>query len=286
MKNFIRSRYKNILLLTLIAIFLFAEVPSARAENNEVYNRIIKSNTIRCGYYVWPPFMTKDVNTGEMGGMAYEWFNEVGKQLSMKIEWVAEINLDTAFEGYSNGRYDMICAPLVANPARARASDFTIPIAYGSYNLYARADDKRFDDHFEKINDPAIKYASFEGDMNAILGREIFPLAQKVDIPQVGANTDIFMQVVTRKADVAAMEPTSAILFMKSNPGKIRLVEGGPLRTMPMNFPIPLGEEKLKSMLNITLQTLLDIGSVDRVLKNYPDYDATLLRISPLYQSK
>lgn len=256
----------------------------AYADNNEVYQRIIKANTIKCSYYVWPPFITKDANTGALSGIAYDWVEEIGKQLAMKIEWSSEINMDAMFEGYTNGRYDMICGPLVANPARARASDFTMPIVYGSYNLYARMDNHRFDHQFERANDQEVRYASLEGDMNAILGRELFPLAEKIDTPQAGGNTNVLMDVATGKADVAAMEPATALLFMKNNLNQIRLVPGGPLRTMPLNFSIPQGEEKLKSMLNITLQTLLDIGTIDRVLKKYPEYDKTLLRMIPPYQ--
>lgn len=269
--------------LLLILMFLFLSAP-AWADGNKIYDGIMESGTIRCGYYTWPPFFSKDPNTGKFAGIAYDLTEEIGRQLGLKIEWTEEVSIDAMFEGYATGRYDLICPPVVATPARTRVSDFTIPFVYLSYKLYARAEDKRFDNHFDKINAPDVKYASLDGDMNALLGKELFPLAQKVDLPPMSPVSDLLLQVATGKADVTAMEPVMAMEFMRHNPGKIRLVAGGPVRVMPGNLSVPPGEEKLKAMLNTTLRTLIDIGYIDRVLKTSPDYDATLLRVAPAYQ--
>jgi ABC-type amino acid transport substrate-binding protein len=269
--------------LLLVLMLLFFAAP-AWADGNKIYDRIMESGTIRCGYYTWPPFFSKDPNTGKHAGIGYDLTEEIGRQLNLKIEWVEEVPLDAMFEGYTTGRYDMICLPVVATPSRTRASDFTIPFVYLSYNLYARGGDKRFDNHFEKINAADVKYASLDGDMNALLGKELFPLAQKVDLPPMAPPSDLLLQVATGKADVTAMEPVMAMEFMRHNTGKIRLVGGGPVRVMPGTFSVPLGEEKLKAMLNTTFRTLIDIGYINRILKTSPDYDATVLRVAPAYQ--
>jgi len=269
--------------LMIFALLLVFSVPAFAAEKESVYDRVIRTNTIRCGYYVWPPFIAKDPNTGIMSGIGYDMMEEIGKQLSLKVEWTAEVNFDALLEGYASNRYDMVCGPMTATPAWARASDFTIPFVYAAYYLYAKEGDKRFDNNYAKVNDPKVRYAALEGDMNAILGNEEFPLAQKVSLAQITSNVDVLMSVAAGKADVTTMEPVPSNGFMKANPGKIRQVPGPAVRAMPLNYSVPPGEEKFKAMINITLKQMIDTGFIDKMLKKYPDYDATVLRLSPGY---
>lgn len=278
------SKMTKFLFVMMVAIFSFAPFV-AKADNNEVFDRVMKTNTLRCGYYVWPPFFTVDLNTKKMGGIGYDLTEEIAKQLGLKVEWVSEVSIDTMFEGYRTGKFDMICPPNAATPTRARVSDFTLPIGYQILNLYAQVDDKRFDHHFEKINNKDIRYAALDGELGSIIAQDIFPLVQRVDVLQMGGDTNVLMQIATGKADVAAVDALTAMAFMKNNPGKVRLVEGGPVRAVPLNISVPLGEEKLKSMMNITLQLLVDNGFVDRVFKKYPGVDQGLLRMAPLYQT-
>ncbi|MCB1551814.1 MAG: transporter substrate-binding domain-containing protein [Alphaproteobacteria bacterium] len=271
--------------LGVLTLTLAVGFPAFAKDDDAVYNRIMKDNKIRCGYYIWPPFIEKDANSGELSGIAYDMMEHIGQQLSLDIEWVSEVSFDSMYEGYQTGRYDMVCAPISATPARARASDFTNPYLYAAYYMYAREGDARFDNNLQKANDATLRYASLDGDMNEILGKEEFPLAQKISVGQNSASTDVLMMVATGKADVTTFEPVGALGFMRANPGKIHQVLGNPVRVMPLTYSFPIGEEKLKAMLNITTQTMLETGYFDRVLAKHPDYKATLLRVRPHYVS-
>ena len=253
---------------------------------DKAYDRIMASNTIRCGYYVWPPYMTRDPNSQKLGGFFHDMMEEMGKALNLKIDWVSEITFDAMFEGYVSGKYDMVCAPVAATPARARASDFTQPFMYAAYYLYARDGDTRFDGTYAKVNDKNVTYASLDGDMNEIIGKEDFPNAKKFSIGQNAAGTDPLMAIKTKKADVSVLDPVAANNFMKANPKSIRQVKGGPVRVMPLTYSVPIGEEKLKAMLNITLQNMIELGTPEKIIKKYPDLDSTLLRIPKPYEIK
>jgi len=274
---------KNLLISILLLVLTF---PALAAEKMSAFDRVMSSNTINCAYYVWPPFISKDANTGELSGLSHDIMTALADSLSLKLNWSTEINFDAMFEGYSNGRYDMICAPLFSTPARARASDFTDTFAYLPYYLYARADDTRFDNNYEKGNSPDIIYASLDGDMNAILGIEEFPKAKKFSIGQNASQADPLMAVVTGKADITTLEPVAAENFMKSNPGKLRRVAGAPVRTSSVAYSVPIGEEKLKAMLNIALKTMIETGKFDKILKNYPDYNSVVLRTATPFEVK
>lgn len=277
--------YKFVTVAMTLLVCAFSVPAFAGNDTRDVvYNRIIKSNTIRCGYYVYPPFISKDPNTLQLSGFSYDMMEHIGKSMSLKIEWVAEVNFDAVFEGYTSGKYDMVCGPITANPARARASDFTIPFMYVAYYLYAREGDKRFDNQYAKANLKDVTYASLDGEMNEIIGKEDFPLAHKFSIGQNSAGSDLLMAIKAKKADVAALEPVVPMNFMKANPKSIRQVKGDPVRIMPLTYSIPQGEERLKSFLNITIQTLIDTGVFEKTVRNYPDLDATLLRTTKPYE--
>lgn len=261
----------------LLAFSLFA-LSVAPASAGEVFDKIMKTGTIRCGYYNWPPFLTKNLTTGVVEGIAPDLFAEIGKQLSLKIEWTEEVSTGSMFEGYANHRYDMICGPLSLMPARARASDFTDPFIYASAYLYVRKDDTRFDHKPEAANDPSVKYIGMDGEYSAIIGQEDFPKAKYASLPGTSLPSELLMSIATKKVDVTATEPVQFLLFDRANPGLLKQAEGPPLHVIPMGFSVPFGEEPLKSMLNVTLRSLTVNGVVDKILKKYPDYDATLIR--------
>ena len=59
----------------------------SEAKKETTYERVMRTRTIRCGYFVWPPFLTKDLNTGALSGLNYDVAEEMGKLLDLKIEW-------------------------------------------------------------------------------------------------------------------------------------------------------------------------------------------------------
>ena len=54
--------------LLLFALFFVMALPAAAAPGESAYARVMKTGTLRVGYNVWPPFITKDPKDGKMGG--------------------------------------------------------------------------------------------------------------------------------------------------------------------------------------------------------------------------
>jgi ABC-type amino acid transport substrate-binding protein len=273
-------------LIAALFIVLFA-LPAFAAETakESVYDRVIRTGTIRCGYLSWAPFFAKDVNTSAYSGVTYDIMEEIARELSLKVEWVEEVSHAAMFEGYKNGRYDLICVTLGVTPARARESEFTSPLFFMPEYFYARADDHRFDNNFAAANDPNITYAAFDGEFGAIIAKEDFPNAKYLGVTEMGGPEQLLMSIAAKKADVTATEPVIAINFEKSNPGQIHRVPGGALRTVPLALSIPPGEERLKAMINTAVENIVNTGFIDKVLKKYPDYDSTLVRVASPYRA-
>ncbi|MDD5586298.1 MAG: transporter substrate-binding domain-containing protein [Alphaproteobacteria bacterium] len=242
---------------------------NAGTSGESAYERIMRTGTIRCGYFLYPKFLQRDLNTGALSGIAYDLLEEIGKQLSLKIEWTEEASFSGIFSGLDTKRYDAVCFPMTLTPGRARATQFTTPVYYLPFFLYARADDRRFDNDYAKINDPSIKVAILEGEMSQTVKAEDFPKAQTVSMTSLADINQVLLQVTTGKADVAMTEPSSSEEFILKNPGKLRRVPGPSLRMQGCGLTVAVGEDTLRILLNTTLASIQATGFIERDLKKH-----------------
>lgn len=245
-----------------------APAPAATTKES-AYNRVMRTGTLRCGYVLYPKIVERDPNTGKLHGFMIEFMDEVGKQLSLKVDWTEQVGIAAAFNGLKDGRYDVMCAPYNQTPNRALATEFTEPFVFFPSFIYARADDARFDNAYDKINAPSVRMALLDGELAQIIRKEQFPKTQPVSLPDITDISQVLLQVAMNKADIAITEPSAAEPFLTNNPGKLKRVAGPPLRIQGVGLDVAVGEEKLKSLLNTTIKELLTIGYVKRLMDKY-----------------
>ncbi|MCB9987958.1 MAG: ABC transporter substrate-binding protein [Rhodospirillales bacterium] len=271
--------------LILTLLILFITLPVHAADNESVYDRVMKSGTIRCGYAMWPGHLNKDPNTGEMSGVFYDYMETLARNLNLKIEWAEEIGWGDMVAALKFNRIDAYCVTTAYNAERAREVDFLSPLFYMPSDLFVQADDTRFDYHPEKLNDPAITMTIVEGDIyNKITDRN-FPQAQTLDLPQLASMAELYMTVADGKADATLSEVSGALEFMAANPGKIRRVKlEKPFQAMPVSIPVKGGEYRFQRMLDIATIEMLNNSTFEAILKKYEKYPGTFLRIQPDYE--
>ncbi|HAX90887.1 MAG TPA: hypothetical protein DCY07_01580 [Rhodospirillaceae bacterium] len=249
-----------------------------------VYERIMRTKTIRCSYQIWPPFLTKDPNTGKMSGVYVDLIERLGRDLGLTINWAEEVGSATMFEGFKTGRVDLFCMAVTASPERTLVSDFSRPIVYDPLYFYVRANDPRFDNAYEQINNESVSLLSSDGHFAISIIKEEFAKAKLVTLPNLTSDTDVLMEVATGKADAAICDSVMAQNFIKNNPGKVRQVLGKPVRYPSFNLAFPLGEDKLRAMLNTSLTYYIETGFIDRLMKSYDIDEPKLLRVAPPYE--
>ncbi len=259
---------------------------AASASSEPAYERVMRTGTLRCGYLLWPPLLTKDPNSGQFKGPWYDIVTEMGKRLGLKIEWTEEVGTATMFEGFRTGRYDALCAPLTSTPERARSADFTIPFAYIPYTLYVRKDDKRFDGNFAAADDPSVRVVTIDGEYSSKIAAEDLPGARAVSLQNMTQGSELLLYVENGKADVAPDDMVSATDFMAAHGNTIRPVAGPPLRTLPLVLPLPKGEYELKQMLDVTLTEMLDTGFTQKTFENSTSHPGTYLFPALVQQPK
>lgn len=260
------------LLVALVALFVVlsqGQIVKTAAVKESAYDRVMRTRTLRCGYFMWRPVLFKDPTTNTMQGIMPEIMDKIAQELSLKVEWVEEVSFSHLFEGFKAGRYDAVCGPLSPSTARAQHADFVVPLGYGFLNAYARIDDKRFDQGVNRINEKDVRITAIEGEMTAAIGPLRFPEAQTIALPNLGDGASTFLQVTTNKADIVLTDAFSAKVFMDSNPGQIREVSGGPIIFLPFTLALPQNDYPLKAMLDHSINYLVQTGYVGNLVKKY-----------------
>lgn len=263
----------------ILSLFALGNSSGSGVGSGGVLDKVVSSGTLRAGYIVYPPYIFKDAQTGELSGIFYDITNAVGKQLGVEVEWVEEAGYGTIATSLDAGRYD-VYAGIWPNVPRSKAITFTVPAYYDAVYAYARSGDHRFDNNLDSINSSNVKISTIDGELGDSIAKETFPNAQRVSLPQSAPFDQLSLQVITNKADITFLPPTPANLFLQSNPNTIRRISETPVRVYGATLGVKLGEIGLRDALGVALNELANIGVVDKVLDRY---DPTALRLAPPY---
>lgn len=254
------------------AAFVVAFLPfgSFAADKETAYDRVVRTGTLRCGYGVSPPVLAVDPNTGAVSGLDYDLWQEIGKELDLKIEFAEEAGWGNFIEGLRTGRYDAFCSQLWADAGRIKYASLTIPVLYSFLKVYVRADDHRFDGNLEAINVPEAIIPAIEGDVSVKMASERFPRATVHTLPQTATVSDMLLAVKTRKADVVFLDPSMLRGFEQENPGVLRALEGVPAPYVFASFyAVRSGEIQLRDMIDVALRKIIDDGRMERLARRY-----------------
>lgn len=237
-----------------------------------IFDRIEKTGTLKCGYIVTEG-LQKNPNTGAIEGIIPDILAETARLLNLKIDWAEELNWGNFTEALKSGRIDAICTNFWMEPNASKYVAYTIPLYYSGLGVYVRADDNRFSgDNLDALNDPKVRVSTMEGEMSGVIADQDYPQAQKVVVMQLGDSSQLLMDIVSNKADVAFLDVAIGKRFERNNPGKVKnLVPNQPVRVFGNTIALPPNEPQIKTMFDATFAQLLNGTFVDRVLKKHID---------------
>lgn len=250
------------------------------AKPDTLLDKINKTNIIRCGYVAYPPYLGKDPNTGKMSGIFYDLTEKMGQLLNVKIEWAYETTFATYVEDMKAGRYDVFCSGLWPEANRSRYVAFSIPVNYAGMGLYVRADDNRFDSNIELLNNKDYRLATLDGEMAATVTSEDFPKAQVSSHPHNSDLSVLITDIMTHKADAAAIDRSAAEAYIQNNPGSLKnLTAERPIRIFGNTWATLRGNEVVIDVINAALEEMVNTGAVDKILSTY---DPGMVNFYPL----
>jgi ABC-type amino acid transport substrate-binding protein len=234
-----------------------------------VYQRVMRTKTLRCGYTIWPPFFEKETTTGKIKGFYYDLTNEMAKSLELKVEWVEEVPLSDFVTALDSDRIDMMCTLISPVPHRTRYAYFSRNHLYAPLNIYTQSGTTRFDDNQQAINDPAVKISVMEGELAGILADTLFPKATKLETTTIQGAAQTMENVATGKADVVFKDPFTFAGYDKNNPGKLQRVQGADIGVFAAAYAMKRGEDEFKWMVDSTLNDLLNRNYLKKLAEDY-----------------
>jgi ABC-type amino acid transport substrate-binding protein len=252
-----------------------------RNDNREsVFDRVMRTKTIRCGYFIRAGFLMKDVNTGAFSGIAHDYVEELAKSLSLTVDWAEEIGSGDIATALQTGRVDAQCSVIWPTSARARAMDFVAPVALTPLVAVVRADETRFNGDYAQLNATQFSGAFVDGSTMGMVTQRNFANAKPHSLPQLSALTEPLVDVAGGKADFALSDSFLAHNFMAKNPGKLKILSPNSLGVYTNALFIKQDEYKFKRMLDVATQELIQTGVIDRIIKKYDIYPGTILPIA------
>jgi ABC-type amino acid transport substrate-binding protein len=269
---------KNILLVILAVVlalavqnYVLAPKTSAPAKTETAYERVMRTNTLRCAYGIYPPWVMKDPNTGRLSGMMPDMLDAFSQATGIKVEWGPESDWGAIVAVLQSGKADAWCSSMYMTPKRSRVLTGTIPIFYSIVEAYVRPDDKRFDNTIDRINQPDVSISANSGDLSEEVAQRLFPKAQLVYKSPMGGEAELFLNVATNKADLTLSGPDNMSIYNESNPATaLRKIEfEHPLMVFDGVIGLDIHEIQLQQMLNGTLQNMINNGAVDQILRKH-----------------
>ena len=262
-----------------------AENTTAAANKQTVYDRITTKKTIRAAYLNYPPACMKDTKTGVMSGIFVDVLTKACDNLGLKLEWTEEVGWASQIEGLNTDRYDIVGSPVWANVIRGTKTTLSTPVYYSGIGLYVRANDHRFDNDFSKINDPAVKVGTIDGETSTIIAEQDFAKAQKYSSTQQTDFSQKLLDLSSKKCDVVPTEPYFAAEYLKNNPGTIRnIATDNPVRLFGNCYMFRLNEWQMKQMIDVAIQDLINSGFVERTIRKYEPSPNLFYRSAPPYK--
>ena len=246
---------------------------NAPVQRETAYERVIRTQTLRCGYVTFVPNLIKDPNTGIMSGVDYDIAEALGRKLGMKIDWAEEVGWATVVPGLKVGKYDALCSGNWINPKLGQQAYFSRPYYYQGAFVVVRADDVRFDKDVTAINKPDVRVASLDGDNPKFIAEEDFPKAQIFTLPDMAGEPMVMESVALRKADVTFMDAYNFGTYDDHNRGKLKLTQlDHPVRLYPAGYVLPAGDDRLRAMINTALDEMIYSGQMEKILQRYAKY--------------
>ncbi|MDX2027265.1 MAG: transporter substrate-binding domain-containing protein [Alphaproteobacteria bacterium] len=275
-----------VLAAVALALVVSGRAPTSDGEKKETaFEHIMRTGTIRCGYLLSPATLMKDPNTGTMSGVMADYLQALGDALHLKVVWQEEMNLATYLQDLQNGRYDLECSGGWPNALRGKQVEYSTPIYYFPFYGAVRSDDRRFDNNYAAMNNASVRIAGHDGGTNSLIRERRFPNSTYVGLANGVPLTNALLEIMGNKADVTFLDYPTFQAFMNSNPGKLRKVDGPPVRLIPTNISFAAGEYRLQQMLNTATSELLYDGVIDRILDKYEPAPGTFLRVAVPYAS-
>lgn len=241
------------------------------------YERVMRTKTLRCGYFAWAPYLIKDANTGKFSGAGHDIIEAMAGGMGFKVDWSLEVAPNDIVAAFNANKIDAHCLTIFEILPRAAVMDFVGPLGYAAIYAYVRGDETRIAS-LGDIDNPEYTISVLEGEGESALAHARFTKAKFFEAPSSGTSSDKYTNVTAKKADIVITEAQSVLTFLEQNPGALKRATDETLGVFPLVFAVKKGDTQLKETLNQAYHVLQSTGEVDAIWQKYNIADDVVLR--------
>jgi len=280
------------LVIALSAVTAFAvgkytaTPPSTTAKQETAFERVMRTGTLRCGYYVFAPATIRDPNTGKLSGLSVDIMEKIAQRAGLKVEWTEEVTFSNWVLPLQGNRFDAACTPMWPEIPLAKAVLFTEPLFYAGLYPLVRADDTRFENDQTRLNAPDVTFLTQDGNATDILARDAFPKAKFYTVSAMVSGGEYYQSILAKKADAVLTDRNLLAQFKKMNGESLRFVDTTrPVKVQAFTLVVGSDEGRLKNFLDQSIHELNNNGDMDRILRKWEDEPGlTYLRVTPSFK--
>ena len=269
------------------AVSKYVVGPTEAVSHKETaYERVIRTGTLKCGYEFWDGGFMQDPKTNELHGPWKDFLEEFGRIAKIKIEWSDHVGWGQFPADLKSGKMDAMCAGVWQDAVRAKEIALSVPMVYTGLEAFTPNDEHRFDGNLKSVNSPDVNIMVIEGDTSDFIAQQDFPLAKRVPLGTLNAtDSDLFMSIGAKKADVTFDLTGLWRQYDKINPGKVRRIDPGHyLKVIGVGVAFNNEDLRLQQLVNVGIAEMMNSGAIDRILKKYEtDYPDMFMKSAPAY---
>lgn len=252
------SVWRTLTLLTMLSIAMVLTSPPPALAQSGTFEKVTKAKQLSVGYAVYPPAVMKDPATGKLSGHYIDAIEFIAGQWGVKINYV-EVTWATFVAALQSGKIDLSVATTFRTIPRAVAVDFTKPVFWAGFDVLVKKSEQRFRT-LNDLNQPGVKVAVSQGGANHEYAKKYLTKATSVAVPTTD-NTQIFMEVLSGRADAAIGGSVDVGLFVKKQAGELRsMFPEKPFNVVGFGWAVRKGDHDLLNFLNVGIDYVLSTG--------------------------
>jgi ABC-type amino acid transport substrate-binding protein len=221
---------------------------------------------LSAAYILYPPFVTKDPNTGALSGFFIELMQDVADFAKFSIDYV-EGKWGTMVAGLESNQFDLVVSAIFPTIPRAMAINFATPVMYIGLSGVVPATGAVINT-VEDLRKPGIRLAVIAGEVGHEYAKRYLPEATLVTIDSADISRAL-EEVVAGRADIALTESITCVLFAEKNDKVKAIFTNPPLQTFGATVMLRHEDEQLRDFINSSINFLEASGRLADLDKKY-----------------
>jgi len=238
----------------------------SNTQTGSVVDKVRGTHRLKAAYIVYPPFIMKDPNTGNLSGFFVDLMSQIATYGDFKVEY-EEAKWSSMVAGLESNRYDLVVSGIFPTIPRSLSVAFADPIMYvGLSGVVPKGDQQLWTE--ERLHTPGLRISVVSGEVGHEYVRRMLPNA-KVTVLDTADITRASAEVAFGRADIALSESIACTEFAAQNQTVKTVFVDQPLQVFGTTFMLRRGDPDWRNFLNTAIDSLEASGNIRKLETKY-----------------